>query len=193
MGYSLSWIAVYGRDKASVLETLGLEEVQHDPRSRRSLMSIAELPTGWVLLLCDRSDEGVKPPWHKTLSRGGRTVGVSVEEHVMHSKAVGYADGVMSWQVEHDCEKGENHLEAQGKPPAEFAEIKSRLMAKQEAHGESPDYLFDGPADLGHTITGYRHDISEYPWGTGLESAPVARARTTRKSGGLFARLFGRG
>ena len=59
----------------------------------------------------------------------------------------------------HDASEGLDNLEATGRLPPSFASIRDRLSAELDAAGpDVADYLFDVPAEICKSITGFRHD-----------------------------------
>lgn len=120
----------------------------------------ARLPSGWyVIFVNDLAARELEDNVLADLSLGAEVMSFLVEEASMVSVAKGFFDGRHSWQVVHDSSQGLDHLETQGQLPASFSVVRDRLLGQLKAAGEqSSDYLFDVPADLSKSITGYRHD-----------------------------------
>ena len=190
MSFHLSWIAVKGLDKAGVLDALGLAETPEDEEPFYSKEEVAELPSGWVIIL---SQDFMYPTPERlaALSAGGAALACSIDERVMYSVARGYADGKAVWSADHDGgEKGLYHLDVAGSPPPELAEVRTRLTAQQDMEGGEDaevDFVYELPAELSLALCGYRFDPDEEgPAFTPLEPAKKA------KGGGFLSKLFGR-
>jgi hypothetical protein len=76
----------------------------------------------------------------------------------MISMASYFSNGTEMWSIIHESDKGLEHLEVSGNLPDCFEDIKSRLLAQLNADGDLCDYIFDVPAEVCKTITGFRHD-----------------------------------
>jgi hypothetical protein len=122
----------------------------------------AELPGGWYMVVSNRdhlhltSDKVLA-----RLSTIGEVISCFVEEHVMFSSAARWQSGRRVWSVEHDAQRGIEHLATAGDLPPKFASIRDELRSKQEAAGGKKadvDYIFDVPVALVHDLTGWRHD-----------------------------------
>jgi hypothetical protein len=198
MSFSLSWIAVKGPSKDAVLATLGLVEAPEVEEANEEAdfppafdHSLAELPSGWIIILA--KDFGYPTPKRMAaLSEGGTAIACSIEEHVMCSVARCYADGQAVWSVDHNGgEKGSYHLDVAGAPPPEYAAVRDRLTAVQDAKGGADaqaDYVFDVPGDLSEVLCGYKFDPERKD---GPTFTALGRAKKA-KGGGLLGRLFGR-
>jgi hypothetical protein len=191
MGFSHSWIAVKGLDRATALATLGLEadEDEADELHRRGL---GALPGGWLLVVAE--GDGALNGETAALAAHGPAVACFVEEHVMCSEARGYRDGREAWRVAHDPRNGIFHLEVAGEPPEALGRIRAEAVAEQEREGGEAadvDLLFDVPATLAKSLCGFKLDDE---WPDGLAFAELRRpggAGSGRP--GLLRRLFGRG
>ncbi len=80
----------------------------------------------------------------------------------MASRAEYWSHGHKNWSLSHDAQRANRHLDVAGNPPADFAEVRDRLLAQQDA--EDPemaevDYVFDVPLETAHRITGFKHDV----------------------------------
>ncbi len=156
MGFSLSWLAVRGKDAEAVRRQLGVSGTgEHEDVPDSPLLG-AELPTGWYLVVANHSVVEETEPVSE-LSTGGEVVTCFVEEHVMYSRASGWKDGKRLWSITHDSQHGIDHLEAEGDPPAQFIPVRDRLTAKQISRGDA-DFIFDIPVEVAHALTGFRHD-----------------------------------
>lgn len=186
---SLSWIAVKGPSKDVILSELGLIEVPPDVEPFYSKHAMAESPSGWVIILAENFNYPT-PKRMAAVSVGGTALACSIDERVMYSVARLYEDGKAVWSVDHNGgEKGLYHLDVAGDPPPEFAPIRARVVAEQDAEGgenADVDLVFDVPTELSLTLCGYRFDPQvEGPAFKALEEAKAAGA-------GWLARLFRR-
>lgn len=164
MGVSLSWMAVKGASRDSVLNALGLRGTQSFEELPESHLTGVLLPSGWYMVVANR---GEYPAFmeDKTLARVSASTEVVtcfVEEHVMCSHASQWRDGRELWSLMHTADTGGiEHLEIKGELPAFFGSIQERLRAKQrEAGGKKAevDYIFDIPVETAQQFTDYRHD-----------------------------------
>jgi hypothetical protein len=197
VGFSHSWIAIRGGDKAALLEQLGLAEVgPGDLDVALNGFGLAELPGGWLLVLCNDFEFPGRSPL-EAVSRAGDVVSCAIEEHVMFSEARGFAGGVLVWRATHDSEKGILDLSLEGKPPEALAEIHAEALRDQEkaeAEGGGVDYVFDVPPRLAEQICGFFLGEGEPDF---IELRRIGRrGRATEPSAssgpGFFQRLFGR-
>ena len=188
MGLSHSWIAVQGARLDAVLETLGMvggEAVENHPRRA----GIAELPSGWIVVLISHPEKAFSPPFSK-LAALGPAVACAEEEHVMYSEARGYRDGQEVWRVVRDPEaEPDDHIEVTGEPPPALSRIRDAAVAEQAAENDA-DHIFEIPPLLAKEICGFRI-LDEWP--EGVTFTELERKRSAAPSGpGFFARLFGR-
>ncbi len=156
MGFSLSWLAIRGKDVATVRSELGVRGTGRHEEVPESPLLGADLPTGWYLVLANRCDLEETQPLAE-LSSGGEVVTCFVEEHVMYSRASGWKDGRRVWSITHDLQRGYGHLETDGDLPPVFAPIRDRLTAEQLGQDHA-DYIFDVPVEVAQVLTGFRHD-----------------------------------
>ena len=75
----------------------------------------------------------------------------------MVSSVAYWKDGAQIWSVTHDAQKGDDHLDVQGEPPAGLAAIRDRLTKQQEEDG-GVDFIFNIPVDLAKEMAGYSHE-----------------------------------
>lgn len=189
MGFSHSWIAVKGLDRATALTALRLEAEQGESDDLPRL-GLGALANDWLLIVA-AEDEALQDRM-TALAAYGPAVACFVEEHVMYSEARGYRDGVEAWRVVHDAENGLFHLEVTGEPPAALENLRSEAAANRGAEGGKSagvDIIFDVPPALAKTICGFKLDDR---WPDGLAFVELRRPR---KSGpgwsDFFQRLFG--
>jgi hypothetical protein len=137
MGFSISWVAFSALDRIEALRRAGFRDSEpatetHDMGTLGAPFSLAEIPTGWTVLLSNdfryASAERLA-----ALSAGAVVIGLQAEEHVMFSGARCYTDSRESWSVCHDRQRGPYDLATSGNPPAALETIKARLSVKQSA------------------------------------------------------------
>lgn len=190
MGFSLSWVAVKGGTPQDVLNELCLRPTGARAEIPETAADGAALPGGWYLVVSNRDElKLTEEATLKSLSYLGEAIACFVEEHVMVSTAMCYSKGAWIWTVKHDAQKGADHLRALGKPPAEFAAIRDRLL-KEQAEGDADvDYVFEIPVELAQALTGFRHD--EAPPGAEGNAEPfeVLERGKKKKSQGFFVRI----
>jgi len=162
MGLSLSWLAVRGGTRESVLGTLGLRWTGLREEIQESEITGVELPTGWYIVANSRDYPSfMNDRTLAQLSTSAEVITCFLEEHIMCSSAEGWQSGRRVWLLLHDGQRSIEHLEMKGNFPPIFADIHNRLRAEQDAAGgrKAPiDHIFDIPLELAEAITGYRHD-----------------------------------
>ncbi|MDP9907925.1 hypothetical protein J2W27_000018 [Variovorax boronicumulans] len=178
MGFHVGWISVNGKTPKEVQATLGLVETGEREFMPESELTGTRLPSGWyVIFLNDLAARELEDEVLANLSLGAEVMSFLIEEASMVSVAKGFSNGRLAWQVVHDSSQGLDHLETQGQLPESFAVVKDRLVGELKAAGQDQaDYLFDVPAELSKSITGYRHDediegVDEAPFSV-LERRP---------------------
>ncbi|HVY34209.1 MAG TPA: hypothetical protein VG960_07285 [Caulobacteraceae bacterium] len=188
MNFCLSWIAIKGPSKASVLQVLGLTEVAADVQPLQSKYEVAELPSGWTVILA--ADFNYPSPARMAaVSLGGKALACSINERTMYSVARFYEDGKAVWSVDHDGgEKGVYHLDVAGDPPSELTEVRARLTARQDEKGgedSDTDYLIELSGELSQVLCGYHFDPQE--------AAPpfTPLQKVGGRGGGWLRKLFG--
>jgi len=128
MGFSISWIAFQNSSKAEVLTRSGFRDTGIEDEANESPFSLAEIPTGWVILFSNDFDFGA-PEHLIKLSSGAVIISCQAEEHIMFSGAYCYTNGREAWRVWHDSDRGLHHLATQGTLPPELEPIKIHLNA----------------------------------------------------------------
>jgi hypothetical protein len=197
MGVCLSWFAVRGSSREAVLEQLELEGAHAPYRGLPDVFGVAELPDGWLLLVCNHDLKAAFEERFVALSHHGSAVACAIEEHVMFQEARGYEDGAEVWRVTHDPDKGQSlyHLEITGTPPANLDKIHRQAIAEQDEEGEDAgvDLISDVPLALAKCICGFRHDDD---WPEDLRFTELRRPKAAPGQGrdgpGFLRRLFGR-
>ena len=178
MGYSLSWLAIKGKDPQTVLQELGFRTTGERQELPETPLSAARMPNGWYLIVSGEHEHVVPDSVLEHLTAGCEAVTCFVEEHVMFSSAAGWRNGRRCWSVQHDAQRGIEHLEAEGELPASFNSIRDKFFSKQKEEdirkagirrplfppkvvpvGEMGcDYIFEIPVEIAREMTGYQHD-----------------------------------
>lgn len=186
MGLSLAWIAVKGVTPEAVMESLGLEP---GDGGRRKQAQVGALPGGWTLYVDPDFERGFRQPLDRLAALGAATVAARQEDHVMYAEARGYEASREVWRVVRDSEQEPYmHVAVTGEPPPQFASIRAKAFAEQEAEGGEEagvDMIYEIPLDLARSLCGFKAD-EEWPDLTPTRPAGAA------KGGGFFARLFGK-
>src|SRR5262249_6500818 len=131
MGFSISWLAIRGKDRAAILRTSGLcgtgeyEEIPDAPHQG------AELADGWYLVFADGCAYAEDEAPLEALSKDSEIVTCSVEEHVMFSSATGWKDGRQLWSIVHDSQQGLDDIDAEGELPPVYAGIRDNSLRAQ--------------------------------------------------------------
>lgn len=162
MGYSISWLAVRGKEPPEILSSLGLEHTGRMAEYGEAMYTGRMLPSGWFLLVLNRCEhEFVKPGSLSKLSMEAEVVACSIEEHVMVSTSELWKDGSNVWRIEHDVQESSDHLSESGALPSSYREIKNALIRDQEAAGGKEadvDFFFEIPLATAKDIVGFKHD-----------------------------------
>jgi hypothetical protein len=193
MGYSLSWLAIKGKTPAQILDQLRFTKTGRTEPFPESALTAAELPSGYCLLVSNRSDEVAPDSSLAQLTMGAEAVTCFVEEHVMVSSATGWKDGEKIWSVLHDSQKEPHHLQTDGQLPASFHAIRERLETEQKQADESDrgvDFIFDIPVSLAFSKTGYRYDKRNDDLHFEVLSAPPEE-KISAPLKGFFRRFIG--
>lgn len=159
MGFHISWVAVHGKSPAQVCSELNLQDTDEQSPYPETDVDALKLDSGWYLLhfndpLPPELELAILGP----LSMGAEVVKCVIEETSMVSMASYLSNGKEKWSIVHDSEQGLTHLDVSGDLPDCYEEIKNRLLAQLNADEDPCDYLFDVPAEVCKSITGFRHD-----------------------------------
>ena len=161
MGVSISWLAVRDMEPEAIHKHLGLLSSREFDADIKYPFAGRVLPNGWYLVVANRCDSPlIRDEMLSSLSLSARVVAASVEEHVMYCFSTCWLDGKQEWRVQHEAEKGVNHLQVSGAPPVELETLHQGALARQMCHDESvtADYVFDVPLELAKKQVGFRHD-----------------------------------
>lgn len=113
MGFSLSWLAVRGGTRDSVLGALGLRGTGIWVEAPKAEITGSELPRGWYMVVTSRGfPPFMEGPTLARLSAAAQVVTCFIEEHTMCSSADCWEAGRCSWRVLHDARRGLEHLAA---------------------------------------------------------------------------------
>ena len=192
MGVSLSWIAVKGCPPQAVNKTLGLQPTGTKEDFPESRLSATQLPTDFYLVVFNRDE--LSPSSLRKFSEAFPLLYSFVEEHVMFSTVAAWESGKEVWSLVHDAQKGILDLKVKGTPPGNFAAIRDRLLAQQDAEGiEEPevDHVFDVPVEVAKELTGFRYDQSIDGIAPGAFEV-LERIQSGSLPSNLFKKLFGR-
>jgi hypothetical protein len=162
MGFSISWLAIRGKNKVQILEYFGLVDTGETDEANESPISGAQLPEGWyIMFFNDLTHPFVEPNSLATVSADCVAVACQVEEHVMASSSYSFENGTEAWSVTHEFELGPRHLVERGHFPDLYSTVKPELTAAQDQgdrENEGVDYIWDIPVTLAYQVVGYRHD-----------------------------------
>jgi hypothetical protein len=152
MGWCMTWFAVRGKTPETVRAELGVHATGQSIAFPAPHIAGATLPGSWYLVQRNRYEchDDTVPG---RLSVGCEVISLFVEEHIMVSRLSGWKDGRRLWSVVHDSEKGDQHLEASGDLPSDFAPIRDEVRARSN---EMPHFAI--PCRLAEKLTGYRYD-----------------------------------
>lgn len=188
MGFHISWIAVRGKTPAQVCSAINIAETDERSPFPESDVDAINLDSEWYLV---HFNDPLPPELELTvlgpLSIGAEIIKCVVEECSMVTMASCLSNGKEKWTILHDSEQGLRHLEISGDVPDCYEDIKNRLLAELNADEGGCDYLFDVPAEVCKTITGFRHDAEREnedsnPFTVMIRSNPVSSSATSSKN-----------
>src|SRR5262249_8202737 len=140
MGFSVSWLAIRGKEQRTVLRELSLTETAGKEWLPKSEVVRWYLASGWYIVFYNAVGVlGLEATSLALTSLGAEVVTCEVEEHAMVSVASGWQNGIQLWHILHDSECGLSHLDTAGLLPPGFAEIRDAQRAKQDAYRVAPD------------------------------------------------------
>jgi hypothetical protein len=162
MGFAISWLAVRGKSPEAVLQELGLTPTGEITDYAESLFTGRAVPSGWFLLVIDAfGHDFVQRTALAALARNCEVVACSIEEHVGFCSSELWGNGTQVWHVEHDAQKGAEHLSHSGSVPDGLAAIEREFSERQrEADGKELhiDYYFEIPLQTAKSIVSFKHD-----------------------------------
>lgn len=166
MGFSISWLAVKGKERELVLRELALTPTgERDELPAESPIAAASLEDDWHAIVFNRFDhELLRDEVLKRVSEGCELVAAGAEEHVMCSFASGWRDGERVWWSTHDSQNGLYDLQAEGSLPEGFEALRAERLDEQRAaerDAENVDYVFEIPLETAKRVTGFSYDEAE--------------------------------
>jgi len=166
VGFSISWVAVKGKEVEVLLRDLGLAPTgERDELPAESPIGGASLQGGWYVIVLDRYEhELVRDGVLKRISEGCDVVAAGAEEHVMCCFAVAWQNGERIWWSQHDAQQSIYNLEAEGSLPEGFDSLRRQRLEEQDAAGGTNadvDFIFDVPLDAARMVCGFSHDEAE--------------------------------
>lgn len=162
MGLSLSWIAVKDMPKAELIAIYKAEKTGKSRAFTGYDFALLEKRNGWSAALGYEEDYiNEQKSLLRALSENHDVMSVVIEEHVMYSAATLCRGGKQVWLIEHDLNKGPEHMRAEGELPPCFVEIHERLLAKRRNDPSPCDYLFDVPVKVAQELTGIHHESGD--------------------------------
>lgn len=165
MGFKISWLAFEGLRKPAILDLLGFHDTHNEDEANEAPFAAAELANGWSVLWSNDFGWAETHPIHN-IDTHARVIGCQIHEGIMYSAAHGAEAGREQWSVVHDAQQGVRHLEVSGLVPADFATVKAKLLAEQNAdQAGDVDHVFDIPVELAFALTGFRYDLWDLPSG----------------------------
>ncbi len=163
MGYSMSWVAMKGRNPDQFLSAMELSRAGQCQGYDESAMAATLLPSGWFLVLAKGCDHPILRG--STLAAaaqpGSRLIACSIEEQVMYSSAEEWRGGRQVWRIEHEAQRGLMDLNVVGDLPRAAGNIRKAFAKLQsEAGGETAkvDHYFKIPLHIAKDIVGFKHD-----------------------------------
>jgi hypothetical protein len=93
------------------------------------------------------------------LSQSAQVLSGAASETTMFSSASGWESGKRSWTVEHNLDRGAEHLQVSGSPPPVFKKIKARIVSERDdtPEEERHDFYFSMAVDLFEDLTGFSY------------------------------------
>jgi hypothetical protein len=170
MGFACAWIAVKGKSPEDVLKEFDLSRTGEFEETFDSDFNATERGQWYILIANGDNVVPLIKIDFERLSRNCELVFCQVEEHVMFSCAGYSVNGTNKYFVSHDSDKGETNLDEKGNFPAQYDEIRARLIGEQKkedskrSSGDTEsmqfpvDYIFEIPIELAKSLTGFRHD-----------------------------------
>lgn len=163
MSTAYSWLAVSGKSPDDTLRALGLASGETYAGFPEGSLSGIALPTGWYLVVSERCDYANTRRLRR-LSKHCELITCAVEEHIMYASTSFWANGKLAWEVTHNSQlhAGRHHLDASGKLPPMFDDIRKWYAGEQAAMDQSNqlvDCIMEVPIETARRITGFSfHD-----------------------------------
>lgn len=157
MGLSLSWVAVKAERRQALLEALGLELAGEVSQEVGVGLVMADLPSGWLVLVGDAADDNLLAELARASEACGEALGAELYDTASFSQAKAYRDGQVQWSLA---------SEAVGDEPMSMGELPP---IPSEAGG------YEVPLALAESLCGYRAGETR-----GLEWLRLARRGASR-------------
>lgn len=192
MGWSITWCAVREDKAERFLSQLGLLPTGETEELPQSLISMAQLDTGWRVIWYNKYDcPFLNARELSALSNDNDVLLCRVEEHVMASSSEMWSQGKRKWWLSHEGEDGPRGLDTDGDPPESFPAIRKEMEEAQRAAGGDDaevDYMFEIPLKLAQALVGFKHDEED----THVTDDRYVVLSRAEPAGGLLHRLFGK-
>lgn len=158
MGLKLSWVAVKAERRQALLACLGLEQAGEVSQEVGVGLAMAELPSGWLVLVGSASDE-LLDELPRVSEACGEALGAEIIDTASFTRAKAYRDGRLQWSLASEEDQGE---------PMSMGEL-------PPIPSEADEY--EAPLALAESLCGYRAGETD-----GLEWFRLARRATARTS-----------
>jgi len=189
MGLSLCWVGVEARHRKRLLAALDLEAAGETDDELGADLTLAVTPEGWVVLVAGQGGFDLDEQLIDVSSSCGLAVGGEIVEGVTFSRASALRDGRELWSVRYNADDS-GTLQEVGEVPPQFEDIKHGLMDEEASASPDVSYLFDAPADLAASVTGYRPGEDQGLAWIALQRRPPGGRRTARRPRSLRAAML---
>lgn len=154
MGYRCRWLATKGQDRASVLKRLGLTVAREWTEAVHDTGLYAVEIGEWLVVIGDGWDhmDTVQRREALRLSDRGEVLFLYTDDTPMDAEIVCFAERLEVWSMTY---ASGNEPELAGKVPAAARKLLDAARRQQE---KDVDYVYGVIAELGETLTGFRHD-----------------------------------
>ncbi|MEC3918251.1 hypothetical protein [Nocardia sp. CDC160] len=152
MGYSVTWIAVRGKDSGTVCRELGLHRTgEHSPYEKQPF-SAATNYDGWYVVVGDAGETLDELADLSELSAGCEVLRFGVAEATGYSGIEGWSDGKPVWSVRTDLDTGE--LRVSGDLPPVSEPLREQLTS-----GVTDERALDLPIYVAEALIGYSYGM----------------------------------
>jgi len=197
MGFNICYVASKATPE-EIVSAFDLTVSMETDEMPETALWLTTLNSDWTILWSE--DEGFgqkKIDQIKSLSFAYNTYLCVVNETVMSSSCEFWSNGKSIWSVWHIgdgsdvSDKSVFNLSSSGSLPANFEQIKSQHIAKQETGDKKVDLIFEVPLELAKAEIGFRHE-QYLRSGTDVEKFLIAEHFDANPPLGFFSRLFGK-
>lgn len=157
MGLRLSWLAVKTERRQALLDCLGLELAGEVSQEVGVGLVMAELPSGWLVLVGHAFDDRLLDELPRVSEACGEAVGAEIIDTASFARAKAYRDGQLQWLLASEEDQGE---------PMSMGEVPP---IPSEAEG------YEVPLTIAEGLCGYRAGETR-----GLEWLRLARRGASR-------------